>query len=139
MQITSETINFIFVATQTIVIIGGIIFSVRKWMTEPLKQENLQTRAELKELEERTNRRYEETKQEIEKLQKKVHQIEVELPQSYLHKEWFLALHNKLEADLKQSFNDLKQDLKQDIANLRKDFQALQRFLMEGKHERRTN
>jgi predicted nucleic acid-binding Zn-ribbon protein len=40
MQITSETLNVIFVISQIILTIGGAIFAIKRSLTDPLRKEN---------------------------------------------------------------------------------------------------
>jgi len=128
MQITSETVNVFFTITQTVVIIVGTVFTIRRWMTEPLREQMTSTQNQLEELKEETEQKFREVNRDIKALKNQIHSLEVELPKNYIRQDQFLAFHNKTEAMLYRKLDDITADLRN-----------IQKLLMEGKHERRSN
>jgi len=135
MQITSETVNVFFTITQTVVIIVGTVFTIRRWMTEPLREAISSTTKQLRELKEETDQRFKEVDEDIKTLKNQVHLLEVELPRNYIRQDQFLMFHNKTEAMLDRKLDSIKQD----VQSVREDIRAIQNFLMGGKHEGRSN
>jgi cob(I)alamin adenosyltransferase len=128
MQITSESLNVVFTITQTVVIIVGTVFAIRRWMTEPLREQMASTQNQLEELKEETDQRFRNVNKDLKTIENRLHSLEVELPKTYIRQDQFLAFHNKTEAMLYRKLDDITADLR-----------TIQKFLMEGKHERRSN
>jgi len=40
MQITSETLNIVFIVSQIILTVGGAVFAIKRSLTDPLRKEN---------------------------------------------------------------------------------------------------
>jgi predicted nuclease with TOPRIM domain len=136
MQITSETLNVFSVIIQTLAIIGGTVFGIRKWMTEPLREEIGRTKQEMGELKSEASQRFEKVQQEIRDLDNRIRSMEIDLPKSYIRFDQFLSLNNKLEANLDKRLEELKGS----IESLRDDVKGIQNILMGGQsNERRTN
>jgi len=128
MQITSESLNVAFTITQTVVIIVGTVFAIRRWMTEPLREQMTSTQNQLEELKEETDQKFKSVNNDIKRIEGRLHSLEVELPKNYIRQDQFLAFHNKTEAMLYRKLDDITADLRN-----------IQKLLMEGKHERRSN
>ena len=128
MHIDSETLNVVFVIVQTLVIIVGTIFTIRRWMTEPLREAISSTSKQLRELKDETDQKFESVNNDIKRIEGRLHSLEVELPKNYIRQDQFLAFHNKTEAMLYRKLDDITTDLRN-----------IQKLLMEGKHERRSN
>ena len=122
MQITSETLNLVFVVTQILLTVGGTVFAIRKWFTEPLREENSRTKQALEEFKSETEQRFEGVDKTLKNVDNRIREIEVKLPETYLRQDQFLILHNKFEATIHHK-----------LESLEKSIRELQRFLMEGK------
>jgi len=133
MQITSETLNVVFVVSQIILTVGGAVFAIKRSLTDPLRRENEELRdfimSQLKEF----KKLHEE---EIQTLRKKLDLLEHKVEERVTKEEHYRDL-----GGFRTEFHWLRDKLDQiliALASVAKDT-ALAMYLKGGENERKSS